>query len=137
VVVSQGISAPVFIYISWNHHLSLSKHRSTATQKWSYRISNPNNATTVYYYVQINGIDSSGSHAFTVTSGVSLLTPHHFTLSQHLSMMFTPPSGVKSTTYTFTAVIHWGTSATSQPFTSNGSVSGLSTSGFFTIENDS
>jgi hypothetical protein len=118
--------------VSWRHRLSLSK--LGGVQQWKFGISNPNN-DTLFVQVQITGIDGSGVSGFTTTSTVLVVAPTNATnppLNNQL-LTFTFPPGDNGDTFTWSATILWGTSATSITGTSTDSAPGIPTSGSFTI----
>jgi hypothetical protein len=123
---------PFFNQMSWKHKLSLSKTQNTQT--WKFGISNPNN-DTLFVQVVINGTDGTGVNGFTASSLILTVNPTN-SVTPPLNgqiITFTFPPTDQGDTFTFTAVIHWGTSPTSQPFTSTDSTPGVPTSGSFTI----
>jgi hypothetical protein len=123
---------PFFSQMSWRHRLSLSK--VGGVQQWKFGISNPNN-DTLFVQVQITGSDGSGVSAFTTTSTVLVVAPTNATnppLNNQV-LTFTFPPGDIGDTFTWSATIMWGTSATSITGTSTDSAPGIPTSGSFTI----
>jgi len=127
--VTTGAKEPVFIQFNFKHRLSLSK--SGGLQAFKFGINNPNNATTLFAQVEINGTDGSGVAGFTLTSAVFTLAPSQSVLNQVLSQQF----GLQNLgeAWTVTMVIHWGTTPTSLTQTSTSSTGGVPTSGSFTI----
>jgi hypothetical protein len=125
---------PFFNQMSWKHRLSVSKTTPSGTQTWKFGISNPNN-DTLFVQVVINGTDGTGVNGFTASSLILTVNPTN-AVTPPLNgqiITFTFPTTDQGDTFTFTAVIHWGTTPTSQPFTSTDSTPGVPTSGSFTI----
>jgi hypothetical protein len=114
--------------MNFKHRLSLS--RTGGVQTWKFGITNLNN-DTLYVQVVITGADGTGVSGFTASSSILTVNPNTSLNSQFIT--FTLPATDQGDTFTFTAVIHWGTSPTSQPFTSTDSLGGVPTSGSFTI----
>jgi hypothetical protein len=127
VAVTPGAAQPIFSQFNWKHRLSLSKLNGLQTFKFG--VLNPNNATTIFVNVQINGIDGSGSAPFTLNTGVIALTPGQNLTNQQLTQAFT----IAGETWTFTAVIQWGLSPNALTATSTAN-NGVPTSGSFTTE---
>jgi len=131
--VIQGTPAqsPFFTQLTWNHRFSLSKYNNVQTFKYGFK---SNSTTTIYASVTITGVDGIGVNGFTLTSQVFTLTPNKNISNQMLTQMF--DSSQIGDTFTFTAVIHWGTTPTNDPsqlpFTSTLS-NGAPTSGSFTV----
>jgi hypothetical protein len=100
-------------------------------QTFKFGILNPNNATTIFAQVEIDGTDGSGTTGFTLTSAVFTLTPGQNLTNQALSQQFGQQN--LGEVWTVTAVIHWGTTPTSLNQTSTSSTGGVPTSGSFTI----
>jgi len=131
--VIQGTPAqsPFFTQLTWNHRFSLSKYNNVQTFKYGFK---SNSTTTIYASVTITGVDGVGVNGFTLTSQVFTLTPNKNIANQILTQTF--DSSQLGDTFTFTAVIHWGTTPTNDPsqlpFTSTLS-NGAPTSGSFTV----
>jgi hypothetical protein len=119
----------VFIQVNWRHHFSLARYANTQTFKLG--ALNPNNATTIYVNFQINLVDGSGTNGITANSGVIALSPLQSVSNQLVTVSFTQANIGES--WTFTAVIQWGTSPTSLDQTSTASTGGVPTSGSFTV----
>jgi len=123
---------PFFTQMSWKHRLSVSK--TGGVQQWKFGISNPNN-DTLFVQVQVTGSDGSGVSAFTTTSTVLVVAPTNATnppLNNQLLTLTFPPGDIGDT-FTWSATILWGTSATSITGTSTDSAPGIPTGGSFTI----
>jgi hypothetical protein len=93
-----------------------------------------NNATTtIYFSVTLSAVDGTGA-PFTLTSQV--FSAGHNKNVQGITLSETFDSSFIGDTYTFSVVIHWGTTATTDPsqlpFTST-LTNGAPTSGSFTI----
>jgi hypothetical protein len=118
--------------MTWKHRLSISK--TGGVQTWKFGIANPNN-DTLFVQVQISGTDGSGVAGFTVTSTVLVVAPTNSVNpplnNQQLS--FTFPASDIGDTFNWSAIIMWGTSATSITGTSTASSPGIPTSGSFTV----
>jgi hypothetical protein len=131
VVQSTPAQSPFFTQGTWNHRFSLSKYSGVQTFKFGFK---SNSTTTIYAAVVITGVDGVGVNGFTLTSQVFTLNPNKNISNQSLSQSFDPSQ--IGETFTFTMVIHWGTTATNDPsqlpFTSTLS-NGAPTSGSFTI----
>jgi hypothetical protein len=127
--VVTGAKEPVFSQFNFKHRLSLSK--TGGLQTFKFGILNPNNATTIFAQVEIDGTDGSGTTGFTLTSAVFTLTPGQNLTNQALSQQFGQQN--LGEVWTVTAVIHWGTTPTSLNQTSTSSTGGVPTSGSFTI----
>ena len=123
--------APFFTQLTWNHRFSLAKYNNVQTFKYGFK---SNSTTTIYASVTITGVDGVGVNGFTLTSQVFTLTPNKNIANQLLTQTF--DSSQVGDTFTFTAVIHWGTTPTNDPsqlpFTSTLS-NGAPTSGSFTV----
>jgi hypothetical protein len=129
VTVTSGAQQPVFIQVNWRHHFSLSKYANTQTFKLG--VLNPNNATTLYVNFQINLIDGSGTNPITANSGVIALSPLQSTSNNQVKVSFGQAN--IGETWTFTAVIQWGTSPTALTNISTATQGGVPTSGSFTV----
>jgi hypothetical protein len=127
--VVTGAKEPVFTQFLFKHRLSLSKNGGLQTFKFG--VFNPNNVTTIFAQVEIDGTDGSGTAGFTLTSAVFTLTPGQVLNNQALSQQFGQQN--LGETWTVTAVIHWGTSPTSLDQISTSSNATVPTSGSFTI----
>jgi len=125
------VQAPFFTQLTWNHRFSLSRYNGVQTFKYGFK---SNSTTTIYASVTITGVDGVGVNGFTLTSQVFTLTPNKNISNQILTQTF--DSSQLGDTFTFTAVIHWGTTATTDPsqlpFTST-LTNGAPTSGSFTV----
>jgi hypothetical protein len=127
VTVSSAVvtaKAP-FFFVFWSHRVSLSKETGTGAETWIYLAFNGNKNVTLYAAISITGTDGSGVTGFTVTSPVFTLKPYGLALG-FLSETFTSAS--IGETYHFTAVILWGTTATTNsaqlPYVGKYSISG-------------
>jgi hypothetical protein len=127
--VQTGAQQPVFSQVGFKHRLSLSKNGNAQTFRFG--VLNPNNATTLFVQVEIDGIDGSGTKPFTLTSAVFSLTPGQNLINQALIQPFGPQN--IGETWTVSMSIHWGTSPTSLNNVSTSSTGGVPTSGSFTI----
>jgi len=131
VTQTTAVQPPFFTQLTWNHRFSLSKYNDVQTFKYGFK---SNSTTTIYASVTITGVDGIGVNGFTLTSQVFTLTPNKNISNQILTQTF--DSSQIGDTFTFTAVIHWGTTPTSDPsqlpFTSTLS-NGAPTSGSFTV----
>ena len=133
VTAASAVLPPVFTQATWDHRFSLSKYNDVQT--WRFGVQNNSTSTTIYFSVTISGTDTSGTLGFTQSTAV-FTEPAGKNLSQlSLSQPFSPSE--LGDTFSFTMVIHWGTTATnnsaSLPFTSTLSLSGIPTSGSFTV----
>jgi hypothetical protein len=124
---TQVIQQPNFIQVNWKHHLSLAK--TGGVQTWKFGVHNNDTATTIFVQVEVKGKDGVGVTGFDVMSSVIQLAPLQDSTNNLVSFTFDVPGE----TWSFTAIIHWGTSATSLPFTSTASSGGVPTSGSFTV----
>jgi hypothetical protein len=93
-------------------------------QTWYYFAFNPNNSTTIYAAIQITGTSADGSSSFTVTTPVFTLGycsegGHHLHCNGSPfafgSVSYTFTGATAGQEYTFTAVILWGTTSTTNP----------------------
>jgi hypothetical protein len=130
VTVISGVSPPSFSQMLWVHRLSI--QRLGGVQTWRFGILNTDNATTVYAAVRVTINDGPGVSQITLTTQVFTIGPSRNLLNLSLSQTFTQ-SGV---TFSFTAVILWGTNATTDPsqlpFQSTDN-QGVPVSGSFTV----
>jgi hypothetical protein len=127
--VITGVNQPVFSQVQFKHRLSLSKDGNA--QIFRFGLLNPNNATTIFAQVEIDGIDGSGTTGFTLTSTVFTLSPLQTLNNQVLSQSFGP--GSVGETWSVTMLIRWGTSPTSLTQISTGTNPGVPNGGSFTI----
>jgi len=124
-----GAKEPIITQFNFKHHLSLSKNGFAQTFRVG--IFNNNTSTTLYAYVEIDGVDGTGTNPFTITSSVVTIAPGLTVNNIQLVKAFT--SADVGETWTVTVLVHWGTSPTSQPFVSNTRNHDASTTGSFTI----
>jgi hypothetical protein len=131
VTQATTVQPPFFTQLTWNHRFSLAKYNNVQTFKYGFK---SNSTTTIYAAVTVVGVDGVGVNGFTLTSQVFTLTPNKNIANQNLSQTF--DSSQIGDTFQFTVVIHWGTTATTDPsqlpFTSTLS-NGAPTSGSFTV----
>jgi hypothetical protein len=78
-----------------------------ATQQFIVGVYNQDPTHTVYVQIEIRGSGDDGSHTFAVKSVIFAIAPRQFSPSVNLYVTFTARD--LGLTYTFTAVIHWGT----------------------------
>jgi hypothetical protein len=123
--VTITIAPPAFNQLLFKHLLSLSKTGNTQT--WKIGVTNRDNVTTIFVRVQITGVDGSGIDGFTITTAVIQLAPLQAINNNILTQTFNTPGQ----TWTFTATIFWGTSATSLTNTSTNTVDFAPNSGSF------
>jgi hypothetical protein len=116
--------APYFLVL-WSQRVSVSKKTGTGTESWLYIALNGNKGTTLYAAVRITVTQENGVSSFVLTSPVFTLKPYSIALGT-LSQTFT--SANLGETFHFTAVILWGTTATTNPaalpYTGTYSISG-------------
>jgi hypothetical protein len=130
VTVISGVSPPSFSQMLWVHRLSIQK--LGGVQTWRFGILNTDNATTIYAAVRVTINDGPGVSQITLTTQVFTIDPSRNLLNLSLSHTFTQ----SPMTFSFTAVILWGTNATTDPSqlpfqsTSN---QGVPVSGSFTV----
>jgi hypothetical protein len=125
------VPAPFFTQSTWEHRFSLSKYNNL--QVWTFGVKS--NATqTIYFSVTISGTDGSTGAPFTLTTPVMSVAHFHNVQGITLSQSFN--TSELGDTFTFNMVIHWGTTATTDPsqlpFTST-LTNGAPTSGSFTV----
>jgi hypothetical protein len=118
---------PSFSQMLWTHRLSLSK--TGGVQTWRFGVQNPNN-DTIYVNVQITVTDGTGVNGFTLNSGVITLSASKNLVNITVSQ--TIPAADLGDTFTWNAVIQWGTSPTDLSNTSTLN-NGVPTSGSFTV----
>jgi hypothetical protein len=89
--------------IFWTHHLSFSKNGDA--QRWTARVSNPNNGVGLWVRVHVEGGSDAGA-TFTANSSTIHLGPLETRTNVTLAYQFSdPPTGVK---FHFTATVVWG-----------------------------
>jgi len=124
---TTGCVDPSFSQMLWTHRLSVSK--TGGMQTWKFGVQNPNN-DTIFVNVQITASDGTGVNGFTLNSGVITLNANKNSVG--LTVSVTLPAGDIGDTFTWTAVIQWGTSPTALVNTSTQN-NGVPTSGSFTV----
>jgi len=132
VVVRVNIAAltpPGFLQFHWTRRLSIS---NGGIETFLAGISNPNKDTSIFVSIQLDGMDSSGSEIFVLSTGVIKLAPHQTLLNIPLVEKFSPADIGSS--FIFSASILWGTSPGSLLITGS-SRSSVPTSGTFVIIN--
>lgn len=130
VTSAPSIPPPFFTQSTWNHRFSLSKYNDVQT--WTFGVKS-NSTSTIYVSVSLAIASSTGSPTV-LTSPVFALSHNKNVVGINLSQAFSPSQ--TGETFSFTLVIHWGTTATTDPsqlpFTSTLS-NGAPTSGTFTV----
>lgn len=133
VTAASAVLPPVFTQATWDHRFSLSKYNDVQT--WRFGVQNNSTSTTIYFSVTITGTDTSGTLGFTQSTGV--FTEQAGKNLSQLSLSQTFSASDLGDTFSFTMVIHWATTATTNPadmpFTSTLAENGIPTSGSFTI----
>jgi hypothetical protein len=121
----SGVPAPFFTQMTWDHRFSLSKFNDIQT--WTFSVKN-NGTSTIYFSVTITVSDGSFGTAVLTTP---VFTAAHNKNVQGITLTETFNTAEIGTTFTFNAVINWGTTP------SLGSTStltnGAPTSGSFTV----
>lgn len=128
---ASGVLPPVLSQSTWNHRFSLSKYNNV--QAWRFGVQN-NSTSTIYFSVTINGIDGSGVQGFTQTSQVYAESAGKNMANLSLSQTFSRSQ--IGETFNFQIIIHWGTTATTDPSKlplTSVATNGAPTSGSFTI----
>jgi hypothetical protein len=123
------VTPPSFIQSTWKQKLSLAKNNFQQT--WKFGIVNNDLSTTIYAQVQVSAIDGSGSAPFTTTTAVVTLLPGQSVSNLLATQTFTRADIGAS--FTFQAVILWGTSPTVLDQRSTAVTSQERTSGSFII----
>ncbi len=122
---------PILIQFHWKHRVSLSiRGLGAGTQTFVAGVYNPNNSTTLYLSVRVDGVDQSG-RIFTSSSQVVKLLPEQSLTNIKIANAF-DPSTVGST-FAFTTTIAWGVDPLALSQTSSPSGSGVPDSGSFSI----
>jgi len=121
------LTPPGFVQFHWTRRVSVSKD---GVETFLAGISNPNKDTSIFVTIQLDGMDSTGSETFMLSTGVIKLAPHQ-TL---LNIPLTEPFGVADvgSTFIFSASILWGTNPGALVI-SGSSQEGVPASGTFTI----
>ena len=131
---ATAIQAPFFTQMTWNHRFSLSKYNNVQTWRMGVKSNSTAASGTLYFAITVTVTDGSGTTPFAVTTQVYSLAPHQNINQINLSATFSPSQ--IGETWNFIAVIHWGTTATTDPsqlpFIST-LTNGAPTSGSFTV----
>jgi hypothetical protein len=133
VTIVTTVPPPFFTQMVWTHKLSLAKFNDVQT--WTFSVKSNSTGGKIYFAVSITVTDGSGSTPFTLVTQVFSLAPHKNMQGLTLTATFSPSQ--IGETWNFIAVIHWGTTATTDPsqlpFMST-LTNGAPTSGSFTIQ---
>jgi hypothetical protein len=121
------LTPPGFLQFHWTRRVSASKD---GVETFLAGISNPNKDTSIFVAVQLDGVDSSGSETFMLSTGVIRLAPHQTLLNIPLSEHF--GAADVGSTFFFSASILWGTNQGALEI-SGSSRSGVPSSGTFVI----
>ena len=121
------LKPPGFLEFRWTRRVSLG---DGGVETFLLGLSNPNKSTSIFVNIQIDGIDTTGSEAFILSTGVIELTPHQTLLNIPLNEHF--PLADLGSVFIFSASILWSPNPGSLLITGS-SQTGTPTSGTFTI----